>query len=280
MEKTIFTFIFLFFCIGIILGQQLQIAEDPYNYKIEGLVYVKEFNETRREKDTIQRIPKEPLKFRIVGKEVDKNDNSSFYIIKFLPIESKSDFIKQGDDRFILKGNKLYINSVDNKKYFWIRKDEFENYITDNFITKSYKTLIPKISYGANILLPFKLRTKIEGENIRITPDITLGGYIGFKWRLSSTIPFYVTTPVISLGLATLSINDNNNSSSTTQGDGTVLGITGSTGFVFQINDFEMGLMVGWDRASGELGKDWIYNGKAWYSFSIGYSFFGNNPDK
>jgi hypothetical protein len=280
MEKTIIQLVFLFFFTGMIIGQQVQISEDPYNYKVEGLVYVKEFNEAKKEKDAIQRIPKEPLKFRIVGKEVDKIDNSSFYIIRFLPIDGDKDYIKQGDKKFKLRGDKLYINSEDNNKYFWLRKDEFDNYMTENFITKSYKTFIPKITYGANISLPFKLRTSIDGENIRITPDITLGGYLGTKWRLSSTIPFYVNFPVVSLGLATLSINDNNNTSSTNKGDGTVLGITGSTGFVFQITDFEMGFMVGWDRASGELGKDWIYNGKAWYSFSIGYSFFGNNTDK
>jgi hypothetical protein len=158
-----------------------------------------------------------------------------------------------------LKNNTNFVNSADNDKFFWIRKDELDNYMTDGFITKSYKTPNTNIAYGANISLPFKLRTETNGQNIKITPDLTLGGYLGMKWRISQT---------------------NNNPTSPNKGDGTVLGITGSTGLVFQLSDFQFGLMLGWDRAAGEIGKDWIYNNKTWYSFSIGYSFLGNNADK
>jgi hypothetical protein len=52
-------------------------------------------------------------------------------------------------------------------------------------------------------------------------------------------------SPILILGLATLSINDNNNSTISNKGDGTVLGITGATGLVFQLSDFQFGLMLG-----------------------------------
>lgn len=293
MRKSIITSLILCFLIGISYGQQDQTIEDPYYYEISGLVYVKEFNTLTKTKTEIQKIPKEPLRFRIVSKEINAIDNSTFYIIQFLRIKSGSDETVKiiVDGRWknkkvtktvesTLKGSAIFINSDDNNKYFWIRKDELDNYMTDDFITKSYKTPNTDISYGANISLPFKLRTETNGQNIKITPDLTLGGYLGVKWRLSHTKPFYLTAPVVSLGLATLSINDNNNPTTPNKGDGTVLGITGSTGLVFQLNDFQFGLMLGWDRAAGEIGKDWIYNNKTWYSFSIGYSFLGNTKDK
>lgn len=260
----------------IVFGQQTQTGEDPFFYKVSGLVYVKEFDALTRTKTTTLKIPKEPLKFKIVSKEVDATDNSTFYVIKFLQINDEASITKIA----ALKNSTNFINSADNDKFFWIRKDELDNYMTDGFITKSYKTPNANIAYGANISLPFKLRTETNGQNIKITPDLTLGGYLGVKWRISKTKPFYVTAPVVSLGLATLSINDNNNPTSPNKGDGTVLGITGSSGLVFQLNDFQFGLMLGWDRAAGEIGKDWIYNNKTWYSFSIGYSFLGNNSDK
>jgi hypothetical protein len=265
------------FCIftSIAFGQQTQANEDPFFYKVSGLVYVKEFNALTRTKTTTLKIPKEPLKFKIVSKEVDATDNSTFYVIKFLQINDET-----GSDKIAsLKNNTNFVNSADNDKFFWIRKDELDNYQTNEFITKSYKIPNVNIAYGANISLPFKLRTETNGQNIKITPDLTLGGYLGLKWRISKKKPFYVTAPVISIGLATLSLNDNSNPTSPSKGDGTVLGITGSTGAVFQFNDFQFGLMLGWDRAAGEIGKDWIYNNKTWYSFSIGYSFLGNNTD-
>jgi hypothetical protein len=89
-----------------------------------------------------------------------------------------------------------------------------------------------------------------------------------------------VTAPVLTLELSTLAINDNTinttTNSTTKNGDGLVLGITGSVGVVFQFDDFQVGLAAGMDRAAGELGKDWIYNNKGWVSFSIGFNFFGN----
>lgn len=270
-----FTIAFLLFT-TIVFAQQTQVVDDPFFYKVSGLVYVKEFDAMTRAKTTNLKIPKEPLKFKIVSKEVDASDNSTFYIIKFLQIVDEASNSKIAT----LKNNTNFINSADNDKYFWIRKDELDSYMTDGFITKSYKTPNANIAYGSNISLPFKLRTETNGQNIKITPDLTLGGYLGIRWRISKTKPFYATAPIVTLGLATLSINDNNNPTTPNKGDGTVLGITGSSGLVFQLNDFQFGLMLGWDRAAGEIGKNWIYNNKTWYSFSIGYSFLGNNTDK
>ncbi len=255
-------------------GQQTQTGEDPFYYQVSGLIYVKEFNALEREKTETLKIPKEPLRFKIVSKEVNATDNSTFYVIKFLQIN-----IETGPLIESLRSNTFFVNSDDNNKFFWIRKDELDNYLADGFVTKSYKIPNAKIAYGANISLPFKLRTKTSGQNIKITPDLTLGGYLGIKWRISHTMPFYVTAPIVSLGLATLSLNDNNNPTTPNKGDGTVLGITGSTGLVFQLNDFQFGFMLGRDKAAGEIGKDWIYNNKTWYSFSIGYSFLGNNSE-
>lgn len=281
--------VFLFNTIHLLYAQnQEQELTDPYYYQIKGLVYVREYNTIAPGTRTrIEKIPKENLKFRIVRKETDNTNNSTFYIIQFLPIKPSSDDLVQTTVNKLgmfrkttttnvtstLKGNTTFVNSADNNKYFWLRKDEFDNYIQNQFIIKSY--LIPNVgaAYGANISLPFKLRAQTQGQNIKITPDLTLGGYLGLKMRLSRTRPFYVTVPVVSIGLATLSINDNSITTSPAKGDGTVLGITGCTGIVFQLDDFQFGLMVGIDRAAGEIGKDWIYNNKLWSSFSIGYTF-------
>jgi hypothetical protein len=256
---------------GLIANSQTQ-EEEPFAYEIEGLVFAYEYDISNQTKTKKQKIPKEGLKFKIVRNDTDKTDQSVFYIIKFLIITD--DKISVANKSVDLNGNTTFINSADNSKYFWIRKDQLDKMIEDKFIGKSYETPNVNLSYGASLSLPFKYRPKINERNIKITPDITLGGYIGFKWRISSKKPFYITAPIATLGLTTLSINDNN-TTTTDNGDGLVLGITTSTGVAFQFDDFQVGLMLGADRAAGELGKDWIYNDKIWYSFSIGYSFIG-----
>ncbi|MES2478883.1 MAG: hypothetical protein V4561_07340 [Bacteroidota bacterium] len=278
MKKTLLSTFIACLIYGLAFGQQSQSTDDPFYYQVAGLVYVKEFNAVTRAKTITQKIPKEPLKFKIVSKETDATDNSTYYVVQFLNIADETGNAIAAVAA--LKSSTTFINSDDNNKFYWIRKDELDNYMTNDFVKKSYR--IPNLSptYGANISLPFKLRPKTGGQNIKITPDLTLGGYLGARWRLSHKDPFYLSFPVVSLGLSTLTINDNNNSSTTNKGDGTVLGITGSWGAVFQLKDFQFGLIMGWDRAAGELGKDWIYNDKPWYSFSIGFSFLGNNADK
>ncbi|MEX0968402.1 MAG: hypothetical protein WD077_14300 [Bacteroidia bacterium] len=253
---------------------QGQTIEDPFYYQVAGLVYVKIFDPVLRSKTPTVKIPKEPLKFKIVGKEIEPSDNSVFYVIKFLPIKDETGAISA------LKGSSNYVNSSDNHVFFWINENELNRYVENGFIVKSYKAPNARLTYGANLSLPFKLRPKLSDHNIKITPDLTLGGYIGIKYRLSHTEPYYLSFPLVTLGLATLSITDENNPASPNKGDGTVLGITASWGGVFQFDDFQFGLMMGWDRAAGEIGSAWIYNDIPWYSFSIGYSFIGRASDK
>lgn len=272
-----FFLIVLFLCVGFAYSQQSQTSEDPFSYKVVGLFYIQEYTVATKTKTTTTKIPKSPLKFKIVGTEIDPTDNSSFYILQFSPISVETGTIAT------LVNSTTFVNSGDNNKYFWIRKDAFDRYFNDKIIVKSYSIPNINFTYGANISIPFKLRPKVNDLNIKITPELTLGGYIGAKSRISPSKRFYMSFPVVTLGLATLSINDDNTDSETKTGDGTVLGYTGSTGIIFQFDDFQFGLMVGKDRAAGEIGKNWIYNDKVWYSFSIGYSFIGdkektNNP--
>jgi len=263
--------------ISIMSFGQTQDVEAPFYYQVSGLVYVYDYDATTRTQQTTFKIPKSPLKFEIVRKEkniVNAAANYDYYIIKFLTITS--DNVNVAGAQVSLTKSTQFVNSADNQGYFWIRQDELNNLLEDKTLKKSYK-FTHDVAYGANVSLPFKLRPKVNDQNIRITPDITLTGYLGFKHRISRKDPFYVTFPIVTLGLASLPITGETDGSVVDKGDGMVLGVTTSTGLVFQLKDFQLGFLMGWDKAAGELGKTWIYNGKTWYSFSIGFTFFGNN---
>jgi hypothetical protein len=132
MTKPLFTSFILCFLTNFVFGQQSQ-REDPFYYQVSGLVYVNEFDALTRTKTTNTKIPKEPLKFKIVVKEVDATDNSTFYVIKFLQIDDETGTASIAS----LKASTTFVNSTDNDKFFWIRKDKLDDCMTEGFITKS-----------------------------------------------------------------------------------------------------------------------------------------------
>lgn len=274
MKKALFVAFLLVSHLNFAQQDQSRIT-DPFYYKVVGLMYAYNYNINVPKPETTFKIPKRGLGFEVVRKELNPAKTDSIYVIEFFNL------VKATDEKLGLFGSDKFINADDNDKYFWVSKPEFDALLQQGVFKKSYNRNY-RPTFGANVSLPFKFRPKTEGENLRITPDITLGGFIGGKFRIHRTERFYLTIPVVTLGLATLPITGETVDAGANDltGDGLVLGVTASTGLVFQLDDFQMGFMTGWDHAAGELGRNWIYNSKQWYSFSIGYTFFGNKKEK
>ena len=218
-----------------------------------------------------------------MGKNKIKHPTNDYniYLIDILNYSEKD---KNGKlISYDLKGNNTYINVDDNNKLFWIKAEEFERLENEKWLVKRYH-MKPKFAYGASFSVPFKIRPETSELNMKITPELTLGGYFGLKQRLSRYNDIYLYIPVITLGVTTLGVNEDNviketGSTQETQ-DGLVLGRTFTVGTIFEYKSFQIGLIGGFDKAGGEIGKNWVYNDKFWYSFSIGYSFFGKESGK
>lgn len=179
----------------------------------------------------------------------------------------------------------IYIDSSDNGKIFWMKQDVFKELLDSQFIRKYYRRRYPSFAYGGSFSLPFKMRPETHGQNMKITPEIKLDGYVGCKIRLTRHSDFFITIPTITLGVSAVGVNENNtiNENASTDDiarDGLVMARTFSLGAILQFNDFQMGVVLGWDKASGEIGRDWIYNDKPWYSFSIGWTFLAEKDKK
>lgn len=255
-------------------GQKQDISSAEIYYQVAGLVYVYNYDVTNRTQQSSFKIPKPPLKFQVVRKERSDNGSYEFAIIKFLPVTN--DIVSNAGVKMSLANNPQYLNSDDNKKYFWIRQDELNTLLEEKTIKKRFK-LSHGIAYGGNISVPLKLRPKLNDHNIRFSPDLTLGGYVGFRHRISRKDPVYLCLPYVNAGLTTLAITADTDGAIPPKGDGIVFGITATTGIVFQLKDFQLGFLAGRDKAAGELGKTWIYNNKTWYGFALSFSFAGNN---
>ena len=53
---------------------------------------------------------------------------------------------------------------------------------------------------------------------------------------------------------------------------GVVPGLSWSSGILLQVDQYNLGLIFGKDYAS-EVGDQWLYHRKMWWSFGLGFSF-------
>jgi len=160
-----------------------------------------------------------------------------------------------------------------NGKTFAMNKSEFDLTKKSIYYSISFKNL-KNYNFSSGLMtVPFKLRPKVnDSTEFNLTTDITIGGYFGITKRISYSKRYYITIPA-TLGLSYINVNNNNTSNIKNNNSiGIVPGVTWSTGFIFQLQDFNIGFVLGQDFASS-VGDNWIYNGKTWYSFAIGYNF-------
>lgn len=160
-----------------------------------------------------------------------------------------------------------------NGKILCIPKDEFDKISKTPIYSVSFKRWKNYQITAGQLTLPFKLRPKTGDKKFQMTTDVTIGAYGGIRKRISKTSPTYLTIPVV-LGLSFINVNENTTTNTGTADfkSGITPGWTWATGLVIQTNRLNLGFVFGSDYASG-YDDDWIYHGKTWYSFAIGYSF-------
>jgi hypothetical protein len=153
-----------------------------------------------------------------------------------------------------------------------IKKSAFDQLAKTPLYSTAFKWNRLAFSSG-QLTVPFKLRPATQGNSFSMTTDVTIGAYAGLKKRISKRQNFFLTLPLVA-GLTLINVNDNTTTASGTpdRSSGIHPGWTIATGLVAQLNSFNIGVVTGWDFAS-DVGKTWVYQGKQWISFGIGYSF-------
>jgi hypothetical protein len=126
---------------------------------------------------------------------------------------------------------------------------------------------------GGQLTLPFKVRKMQERRTFRLTTDVTLGGFVGYTRCISEEKKYFLTVP-LTAGLAFINLSDNNTTFDRGEAvdQDLVPGISWSTGLIFQLDRYSFGLMLGKDYASN-VGEQWEYHGKLWWSFGVGFAF-------
>jgi hypothetical protein len=128
---------------------------------------------------------------------------------------------------------------------------------------------------GGQLTIPFKIRPKAEHGTFRLTTDVTLGAFIGLRKRLSEKKEHFLTIPMTA-GLTFININNSNTSmefAATDEGGTDVVpGLSWSSGILLQFDQYNLGFIFGKDYAS-QVGDQWLYHRKLWWSFGVGFSF-------
>ncbi len=122
---------------------------------------------------------------------------------------------------------------------------------------------------GGVLALPLKLRFKTDDAPYSFNTSASIGPYVGYQ--LSSGTHFTHTVFVFG-GLTIIPISDINakeveNASGGSIGGGIVTNIAGL------LDNLQIGAVVGADFLGGNRGRAWVYEGKPWLSFSIGFQF-------
>jgi hypothetical protein len=127
---------------------------------------------------------------------------------------------------------------------------------------------------GGQLTLPFKIRSKADTHSFRLTTDVTVGAFIGLTRKLNDQRDFYLTIP-FAAGITFINLNENNNQTlDKSETDPSIVpGLSWGTGLILQMERHSLGIMFGRDYAS-EVGNQWIYHRKIWWSFGIGFTFF------
>ena len=206
------------------------------------------------------RVAKAGLKYNYIKTVKDK------VYIKFLKITQETEQIKN-DPEYA-----NFVNANNDEVVYFVEKDKL------NDLHKQKNSSL----VSGTLLSPIKVRPEKDIDETNSVPwelstDFTLGQYIGYRFPLSKTNPYYITVPTFTIGTSLLSINSSNTEPEAETS--TTLGLTWSAGILLDLNGFNIGFLLGRDYAPGKAGKNWIYNEETWYSIGFGINLTSKNKD-
>lgn len=121
-------------------------------------------------------------------------------------------------------------------------------------------------SVSGAIVLPFKLRP----QNGDFTKDVTINGMVGAGYKMTKN---HTLNGILGLGIASVTL-DSLNTKGKLNKSSERAAISINTGFVFQYNQIQIGVMLGWDFLNQSSADNWIHNKKYWLGLGVGVNLF------
>lgn len=146
------------------------------------------------------------------------------------------------------------------RKYFLLSEEDLANKTIPRYDIK------PSFTAGT-VLIPVKMRL----QKFDFSKDLTLGPVAGINFRLSHYKPNFVSV-LGGLGITSVTI-DEKTTLGAVEEPMDIPALTPSVGFVFEFqNSTQAGIFAGWDFIADNDVMNFIYFGKPWVSFGLGFS--------
>lgn len=203
--------------------------------------------------DTLRVVTKEKLRVNLV-----QQDGDTIHI----RVNPHQDFTDINPDLSLVSAS----NSVKDDPYLFIGNGAYAHLKYKDWDTNP-------------LLIPIKIRPSTDDNPLQFVGEVSLGTYIGYEtgklsineaktYNYSQTIGLFAAPGMIKIDP---SVADTDMSNLT-------LGFSLGISYIINFNTFQMGLVGGVDYISGDVSKTWIYQGKPWFSFTIGFDF--NDEEK
>lgn len=172
-----------------------------------------------------------------------------------------------------LKNSADIYNTAD-EGFVWYAK---ESDINDEDVTRYWERaqFKPFVEFGL-LYLPFKFRPGLKDNNLNkardLTSEVNLGATMNIGFNSNVRVIKNLNIP-FNISLFTDKVNKYNSYDGIDKEEN-LTGLSFATGLVFNVkNGLQVGGLIGVDQAMGQSGERWIYDGRPWFSFGIGYKF-------
>ncbi|MBK0380564.1 hypothetical protein [Mucilaginibacter segetis] len=197
------------------------------------------------------------------------------FVIQFLVWEPNND--SDADITAKAQLNKKFVSTTtDLKTGKPGARDLFFKLPLKEFVNGSEKRLTHHSFTLGALVLPIKLRfggdsqTPNHKRDFTFTSDVSIGLSIGYKYSPSKKYSHNFLTGISLTSVGVTPDNTNN----TVTAETNLAAITWHAGYLFQIDNFQIGAFTGIDYLAGNVGRNWDYRNKPWFGIGLGYSIF------
>lgn len=238
-------------------AQSVLSGKENYCYEVRGILGLNQYDIVHQQPTDFNITIVGPVQCDAVA--LSRANDFPIYVLKFK--ENPIDYALVGDDSIL-----------EDDLYYWIELSRLQELIDSGFIVKRYRTWHPTFA-ADNLLLPVKYRPAFGKNPDRITTDVSAGPAVSLRFRMSPYQSIYLH-PAAFFGMTIINLTPSNRTMYTDSvSDNIALGFTYGGGIILEINSFQAGILFGFDIASGNEARYWIYNHRPWLSFGLGYKF-------
>jgi len=222
-------------------------------------------------------------KFTVTG--YDKNNNIKITFWRYPAKPSHSDSLSKSSKRsgyrsdvtfanvYKFDSDKVYIDRWANYLEFAISPTTFNSSCIPYFGGKE------EFTWGI-MTLPIKVRFGNNNDRFfNYEEKLNLGFVFGKRYQLQGKIEQSINI-LAGFGVTNVRIDSLSQKSGKVPEASSSAAFSFNMGCLYQYDNFQIGLFLGQDRVSGQLGRDWRYQGKTWIGLAVGLSLYSRNSSQ